>query len=78
MIKEENQLNSLKVILELAHQSMRYFDPSCPFDQFETRAIDSLCNLVDRPEMTNSMRAFFSQQDEQSRHKILAEILEAV
>ncbi len=78
MIKKENQLNSLKVILELIHQSMRYLEPSRPFDQFDTWAIDSLCNLFDKPEVANSVRAFFSQHDEQSRQKILAEIFESI
>lgn len=78
MIKDENQISSLKIVLELAHQSMRYLDISGSFVQFEPFSIDSLCNLVDRSEVADNVRAFFGQKDEQSRQKILAEILETI
>ena len=75
MVKEENQTSSLKVILELAHQTMRYAER---FSPLETRTIEAVCDLVGKPELTDRVRMFFTQEDEQSRQKILAEISEAI
>lgn len=75
MIKEEKQTNALKVLFELAHQTMRHCRRP---GQFDEGAINSLCNLFDKPEARNLVCSLFTQQDEESRQKILTEIFKAI
>jgi hypothetical protein len=83
MIRLENEFESVKVILELVHQVLRYQSLGTVHQfaghfEFHDGAIDSLCDLFAKPDLVNRVREFFAERDEQARQDILTEIAKAL
>lgn len=83
MIKAENDFESVKVILDLAHQVLRYqsFQDIRPFPVqfgFHDQVVDSLCSLIAKPDLTKLVRTFFAEHNEQTRQELLTEIANAI
>ncbi len=68
----EKRPDVFTVILKFAHQLIRCYPPDFPFEQ---PLVDTVCDIVRRPELANQVSQFFSEGDELTRQKCLDQIL---